>query len=98
MTCIAGNLPANSFPLFRKTGLGADNRSGDMEPLAKGKPDFVGVNYYQTITYERNPLDGVSEGKMNTTGQKGTNQETGIPGVFKTKKSASDNEQLGLDN
>ncbi len=24
---------------------------------------------------------------MNTTGQKGTNQETGIPGVFKTKKN-----------
>ena len=24
---------------------------------------------------------------MNTTGQKGTNQDTGIPGLFKTKKN-----------
>jgi 6-phospho-beta-glucosidase len=45
------------------------------------------VNYYQTISYEANPLDGVSEGTMNTTGQKGSGQETGIPGLYKTKRN-----------
>ena len=42
------------------------------------------MNYYQTIAYEANPLDGVSEGAMNTTGQKGTTQSTGVPGVYRT--------------
>lgn len=82
-----GTYPQIPFRCLEKQGWAPTIEAGDMDLLAKGKPDFVGVNYYQTITYERNPLDGVSEGKMNTTGQKGTNQETGIPGVFKTKKN-----------
>ncbi|MFH0347948.1 6-phospho-beta-glucosidase [Bacillus sp. SW14] len=82
-----GTYPQIPFRYLEKQGWAPTIEAGDMELLAKGKPDFIGVNYYQTITYERNPLDGVSEGKMNTTGQKGTNQETGIPGVFKTKKN-----------
>ncbi|MGQ9005842.1 6-phospho-beta-glucosidase [Bacillus subtilis] len=82
-----GTYPQIPFRYLEKQGWAPTIEAGDMDLLAKGKPDFVGVNYYQTITYERNPLDGVSEGKMNTTGQKGTNQETGIPGVFKTKKN-----------
>ncbi|MEG7336447.1 6-phospho-beta-glucosidase [Bacillus sp. 0102A] len=84
---IWGTYPQIPFRYLEKQGWAPTIEAGDMELLAKGKPDFIGVNYYQTITYERNPLDGVSEGKMNTTGQKGTNQETGIPGVFKTKKN-----------
>jgi 6-phospho-beta-glucosidase len=55
--------------------------------LENGIPDFVGVNYYQTITYEANPLGGVSEGAMNTTGQKGSGQETGVPGLYKTTRN-----------
>ncbi|MEG7379849.1 6-phospho-beta-glucosidase [Bacillus subtilis] len=82
-----GTYPQIPFRYLEKQGWAPTIEAGDMELLAKGKPDFIGVNYYQTITYERNPLDGVSGGKMNTTGQKGTNQETGIPGVFKTKKN-----------
>ncbi|MDM5300440.1 6-phospho-beta-glucosidase [Bacillus subtilis] len=82
-----GTYPQIPFRYLEKQGWAPTIEAGDMELLAKGTPDFIGVNYYQTITYERNPLDGVSEGKMNTTGQKGTNQETGIPGVFKTKKN-----------
>lgn len=45
----------------------------------------MGVNYYQSTTYEKNPLDGVTmEGTFNTTGKKGTMQDTGIQGLFKT--------------
>jgi 6-phospho-beta-glucosidase len=55
--------------------------------LQRGIPDFLGVNYYQTITYEANSPDGVSEGALNTTGQKGSGQETGIPGLYKTKRN-----------
>ncbi|MFP6326261.1 MULTISPECIES: glycoside hydrolase family 1 protein [Bacillus amyloliquefaciens group] len=82
-----GTYPQIPFNYLKEKGWAPAIEAGDMELLAKGKPDFIGVNYYQTITYERNPLDGVSEGKMNTTGQKGTNQDTGIPGLFKTKKN-----------
>ncbi|MDQ4080834.1 MAG: family 1 glycosylhydrolase [Gemmatimonadota bacterium] len=67
--------------------LGPTIEEGDLELLDRGRPDFLGVNYYQTITYEANPLDGVSEGTMNTTGQKGTGQESGIPGLYKTARN-----------
>ena len=54
---------------------------GDFELLKKGIPDFLGVNYYYTLTYESNPLDGVSEGAFNTTGKKGTTESVGVPGL-----------------
>lgn len=82
-----GTYPDIPLKYLKEKGWAPTIEDGDMELLAKGKPDFVGVNYYQTITYEMNPLDGVSEGKMNTTGQKGSNQETGMPGLYKTKRN-----------
>jgi 6-phospho-beta-glucosidase len=68
-------------------GLGPTIREGDLDLLQKGVPDYLGVNYYQTITYEANPLDGVSEGMLNTTGQKGSGQETGVPGLYRAKRN-----------
>ncbi|MHC0417751.1 glycoside hydrolase family 1 protein, partial [Enterococcus faecalis] len=46
-------------------------------------PDFLGINYYRTDTVAANPLDGVGIGKMNTTGEKGSETESGVPGLFK---------------
>lgn len=57
---------------------------GDLEILAAGKPDFVGVNYYQTLTYTDNGLNGVTMQRINTTGQKGTTPSSGIPGLYRT--------------
>ena len=57
-----------------------------MELLRSAKPDFLGINYYQTATNAANPLDGVGAGKMNTTGEKGSSEETGTPGMFKKSK------------
>jgi 6-phospho-beta-glucosidase len=66
-------------------GLAPIVEEGDFELLKEGKPDFMGVNYYQSTTFEENPLvGGVGAGEMNTTGKKGTSKDTGIPGVFKT--------------
>lgn len=56
-----GTYPQIPFNYLKEKGWAPAIEAGDMELLAKGKPDFIGVNYYQTITYERNPLDGVSE-------------------------------------
>ena len=39
----------------------------------------MGVNYYHTLTYESNPLDGVSEGAFNTTGKKAPPRQPEFP-------------------
>jgi 6-phospho-beta-glucosidase len=82
-----GRYPEVPLRYLSDRGLAPTIQDGDLELLQKGIPDFLGVNYYKTITYEANPLDGVSEGTMNTTGQKGSGQETGIPGLYKTKRN-----------
>ena len=82
-----GRYPDVPLHYLCERGLGPTIEDGDLDLLARGKPDFLGVNYYQTIAYEANPLDGVSEGTMNTTGQKGSGQATGIPGLYKTARN-----------
>lgn len=79
-----GKYPKAAWRFLESKGLTPKVEEGDFELLAKGTPDFMGVNYYKTSTYETNPLDGVREGHFNTTGQKGTVQSSGIPGAFKT--------------
>ncbi|GAE45788.1 beta-glucosidase [Mesobacillus boroniphilus JCM 21738] len=70
---------------MERKGIAPQVEEGDFALLKEGKPDFMGVNYYQSTTYEKNPLDGVTmEGTFNTTGKKGTMQDTGIQGLFKT--------------
>lgn len=79
-----GTYPQTTWRYLEMKGLAPRVQEGDLELLKEGKPDFIGLNYYQTTTYEENPLNGVSEGKFNTTGKKGTSQDTGIPGLYKT--------------
>lgn len=55
----------------------------DYELLKAGRPDFMGVNYYQSNTFAFNPFDGVSVGKANTSGEKGSSEESGVPGIYK---------------
>ncbi|WP_144266738.1 family 1 glycosylhydrolase, partial [Clostridioides difficile] len=71
-----------------RLGIAPIIEDGDLELLARVKPDFIGINYYQTTTVAMNSLDGVgaSEG-MNNTGKKGTTKESGIPGVYKNVKN-----------
>lgn len=45
--------------------------------------DFIGINYYQTATIAHNPVDGVGFSGMNTSGKKGTQGESGVPGLYK---------------
>ncbi|MGG0719616.1 glycoside hydrolase family 1 protein [Robertmurraya massiliosenegalensis] len=80
-----GRYPKAAWNYLEKNGLTPTIEEGDFELLRKGTPDFMGLNYYQTTTYEENPLEGgVGAADMNTTGKKGTSKDTGIPGVFKT--------------
>jgi 6-phospho-beta-glucosidase len=82
-----GKYPEIPFHYLCDRGLAPTIQDGDLELLEKGRPDFLGLNYYQTLTYEANPPDGVSEGAINTTGQKGISQDTGIPGLYKTSRN-----------
>lgn len=80
-----GRYPKAAWTFLESKGLAPQIEEGDLNLLKEGTPDFMGLNYYQTTTFEENPLvGGVSEGTMNTSGKKGTSQDTGIPGVFKT--------------
>jgi 6-phospho-beta-glucosidase len=82
-----GTYPEVPLRYLRDRDLGPTIADGDLELLARARPDFLGVNYYQTLTYEANPLDGVSEGALNTTGQKGTGESIGIPGLYRTQRN-----------
>ncbi len=42
--------------LLEGLGVKLDIRPGDKEVLSKGIPDFMGVNYYSTGTYAKNPV------------------------------------------
>ena len=79
--------PQVAWNYLESQGLDPTVAPGDWELLQAAKPDFIGVNYFQTTTVEHNPLDGVSEGVMNTTGKKGTSTSSGIPGLFKTVRN-----------
>ncbi len=83
-----GRYPKAALAYLEEKGFAPVIEEGDLELLRKGKPDFMGLNYYQTTTFEENPLEGgVSQGEMNTTGKKGTSKDSGIPGVFKTTEN-----------
>ena len=78
-----GEYPIAAMNFLKEQGIAPTIEPGDMELLRSAKPDFLGINYYQTATNAANPLDGVGAGKMNTTGEKGSSEETGTPGMFK---------------
>lgn len=78
-----GQYPAFALNYLKEQGITPEIKLGDEELLKTGKPDFLGINYYQTNTVAFNSLNGVGLGKMNTTGKKGTTEESGTPGVFK---------------
>lgn len=79
-----GRYPPAALAWLREAGEAPEIRAGDSDLMARGKPDFIGVNYYQTLTYADNPRDGVCLQPINTTGQKGTTPASGVPGLYRT--------------
>ena len=83
-----GTYPSFALKYYEKLGIAPVIEDGDLELLGRGKPDFIGINYYQTGTVAMNPLDGVGlSEEMNNTGKKGTSKENGIPGAYKNVKN-----------
>lgn len=82
-----GRYPKIVWKYLEERGLAPELEEGDLELLKKGKPDFMGINYYRSFTFEENSLDGVGQGHVNTSGKKGTMEESGVPGLYKIKKN-----------
>lgn len=83
-----GTYPKLILKYFESIGITLDMQEGDRELLKAGKPDFMGVNYYQSATVTDMKLDEVLEkGKPNYSGKKGTAPQTGRPGLYKTMEN-----------
>ncbi|EGO9123485.1 glycoside hydrolase family 1 protein [Enterococcus faecalis] len=78
-----GEYPIAALNYLQEQGVAPTIKEGDLALLRSAKPDFLGINYYRTDTVAANPLDGVGIGKMNTTGEKGSETESGVLGLFK---------------
>ena len=83
-TYCLGRYPQAALAHLRETGEAPDILPGDLDLLRQGIPDFIGVNYYQSLTYTDNPQGGQSLQRINTTGQKGSTPASGIPGLYQT--------------
>ncbi|WP_335338932.1 glycoside hydrolase family 1 protein [Erysipelothrix larvae] len=80
-----GRYPRLVMNQLKKVGLDFEVTEADQKLLESAKPDFMGINYYQSGTVEMMPLDEVLEqSKPNYEGKKGTTKSTGLPGFFKT--------------
>lgn len=79
-----GHYPQLAFNWLQQRGEAPVIQPGDLALLARGRPDFIGVNYYQSLTYSDNPADGVSLQRINTTGVKGSTPASGVPGLYRT--------------
>lgn len=81
-----GRYPRSAWSYLSAMQVAPDVTNTEMKLIKQASElvDFMGVNYYQSIVAEYNPLDGIaSSGAMNTTGEKGTSEIAGIPGLYK---------------
>lgn len=80
-----GEYPAWGSEYFKSKGIYPDVEETDFDVCRRAAElsDFIGINYYQSTTLAHNPIDGITMGKMNTTGKKGTFKESGVPGLYK---------------
>ncbi len=58
-----GKYPIAAMRFLEEKGWAPTIEAGDAELLESAKPDFLGINYYQTATNAFNPLNGVGAGK-----------------------------------
>ncbi len=78
-----GRYPQAALACLREVGEAPDILPGDLDLLRHNRPDFIGVNYYQSLTYTDNP-DGQTMQRINTTGVNGSTPSSGVPGLYRT--------------
>jgi len=82
-----GRYPRAALTWLAARGEAPDILPGDDAVLQAGRPDFIGVNYYQTLTYTDNPPNGVGLQRINTTGRKGSTPSSGVPALYRSEKN-----------
>lgn len=80
---LKGTYPSLIWNYYQQKGSAPTVREGDLDLLEQAKSDFIGINYYQSTFLAHNPLDGVGSAELNISGKKGSQAESGIPGLFK---------------
>lgn len=78
-----GQYPRPVVKQLRRLGVFPEVTAADLKLLAAGRPDFIGVNYYQTATVTASDSQQLS-GNMNNSGKKGSSTGVNIPHVAKT--------------
>lgn len=74
-----GRYPKMVLKQLQRHGLVIPFEEGDETLLLKGRPDFMGVNYYRTITVTDYPEGAhLKEGSANYSGEKGSSGEMGF--------------------
>ena len=87
----AGTYPKKAESYHTKMSQWMQVSDDDLSTLkmAAEKVDFIGINYYQTAMLAHNPEDGVGAAQMNTSGKKGSQKESGVPGLYKFVRNES---------
>lgn len=80
---VKGRYPALVWSFLEKKGWLPTIEEGDFELLAQGKPDFIALNYYSSVTVKE-AVDGSSQVEMqyNLNGKKGTRIYPNYPGLY----------------
>jgi len=80
---LRGEYPQSMWEYYQNKWGAPTILEGDLALLKQAQIDFIGVNYYQSTFLAHNPMNGVGAATLNTTGEKGSQKESGIPGLFK---------------
>lgn len=88
---LKGEYPKEGVKYYQSMKVLPEITAEDKDLLRKASSlnDFIGINYYQTKTIAYNPIDGVGFSGINTTGKKNSQNENGVPGLYKEVKNES---------
>jgi len=81
---VYGEYKENVWNYIKGRGIAPTIHKGDMEILKSAKPDFLGINYYQskTVEYAEKELKD-KQIKVNSAGNKGESSFEIVPGIYK---------------
>lgn len=84
-TIVYGAYPKIAWSWLQKKGICPNIEEGDLEILEKGKPDFIGLFYYESLTVMWCPEDAehvAGEYNLSRTGKKGSRVLKRVPGMY----------------
>ena len=80
---LKGEYPVDMHRYYQQRYQAPTICEGDRALISSAPIDFIGINYYQSVFLAHNPEDGVGLASLNVSGEKGSQRESGIPGLFK---------------